>query len=118
MQAAAMSEGLAKRPSGMLAMNFALFSGVSGTPIKASRRAVSPITGATQFTRIFEGASSTAKDFDAKFTAPLDPLYQVRPGRGRIPAVEPMLIIDPPPCWLMTGTTAFVMWKMDLTFIA
>src|SRR6266403_355824 len=118
MQAAAMSEGLAKRPSGILAMNFVLFSGVSGTPIKASRSAVSPITGATQFTRILAGASSTAKDFDAKFTAPLDPLYHVRPGRGRIPAVDPMLIIEPPPCRLMMGTTACVMWKMDFTFIA
>ena len=31
-------------------------------------------------------------------TAPLLPLYQVRPGRGRTPAVEAMLMMTPPPC--------------------
>ena len=67
-------------------------------------RPVSPITGQTALTRILSGASSTAIDLVMVITAPLEPLYQVRPGRGRRPAVEAMLTILPPPCWRNTGT--------------
>lgn len=66
------------------------------------------LAGARQLTQIFMGASSTAIDFDRIFTAPLVALYQVRPGRGRTPAVEPILMIDPPLCRCMIGTTRFV----------
>ena len=40
-------------------------------------------------------------------TAPFEPLYQVRPGRGRMPAVEAMLIklpLVPPGLARMAGT--------------
>ena len=52
---------------------------------------ISPATGAMQFTRMRSGASSTAIDFDIRFTAPFDELYHVSPGRGRMPAVEVLL---------------------------
>eukprot|EP01035_Chromulina_nebulosa_P002685 gene2685-biopygen2256 len=90
-----MSDGFDIRPSGIVETNLARFSGVSGTPMKDSSSAVSPITGAMQLTRMPSGASSTAIDFDIRFTAPLLALYQVRPGRGRTPAVEPMLMMRP-----------------------
>ena len=69
---------------------------------------VSPATGQRQLTRIFFGASSTAIDLVAVITQPLEALYQVRPGRGLRPAVEAVLMITPPPCRSMTGTTASV----------
>jgi 3-oxoacyl-[acyl-carrier protein] reductase len=37
----------------------------------------------------------------------LEPLYQVRPGRGRTPAVEPMLMIEPPPPSRRMGVTIY-----------
>ncbi len=103
-----MSSGLESRPRGMVAMNLARFSGVSGTPMKASSRPVSPMTGASALTRMRSGASSTASERETRFTAPLVALYQVRPGRGRIPAVEPTLRITPPPWARMRGITARV----------
>ncbi len=50
------------------------------------------------------GASSTAKDLVSSTTAPLEPLYQDKPGRGRTAAVEAMLMNPPPPCRRKTGT--------------
>ncbi len=84
------------RPSGIVARNFARFSGVSGMPMNCSSRPVSPITGQMALTRMRSGPNSTASDFDNRFTAPLLALYQVRPGRGRMPAVDPMFRITPP----------------------
>ena len=77
--------------------------------MKDSSKAVWPMTGAMQFTRIFMGANSTAMDLLSRLTAPFEPLYQVSPGRGRMPAVEPMFRITPPPCSRISGTTACVM---------
>ena len=65
---------------------------------------VSPITGQIALTRIRSGASSTAIDLLIVITAPLEPLYQVRPGRGRSPAVDAMLTKQPPPWRRNTGT--------------
>ncbi len=101
----AMSCGVDSRPSGMLARKAARFSGVS-SPMKVASSGVSPATGAMQQTRIRSGASSTAIDLDRRFTAPLVPLYQVRPGRGRMPAVDPILTMTPPPFCRKCGTTA------------
>ena len=39
-------------------------------------------TGLMQFTRMLSGPSSAASDLLVTITAPLEPLYQVRPGRG------------------------------------
>ena len=69
---------------------------------------VSPITGLMALTRMFFGASSTAIDLVSVITAPFDPLYQVRPGRGRTPAVEAMLMMMPPPRFSIFGTAAMV----------
>ena len=57
---------------------------------------VALITGQIAFTRMLYGPSSAAIDLDIRFTAPFDALYHVRPGRGRMPAVEPTLMMAPP----------------------
>ena len=69
-------------------------------------RPVAPITGQMALTRILSGPSSAAIDLVIRFTAPFEALYQVRPGRGRMPAVDPTLMIEPFPRCLISGTTA------------
>lgn len=71
--------------------------------MKFSSSPVSPMTGEMQLTRIRQGASSTPSDFDTRLTAPLVALYHVRPGRGRMPAVEPTFRITPPPLSRING---------------
>src|SRR5437667_7673434 len=100
-----MSEGFDMRPMGMVARNFARFSGVFGTPMNISVMPVSPITGQRQLTRMLSLASSAAIDLVSVIAAPLEPLYQVRPGRGRMPAVDAVVMIEPPPWARITGTT-------------
>src|SRR5918992_38972 len=95
--ACATSEGFDIRPHGIVARNLARFSGVSGAPMNNSSMAVSPITGLIAHTRILLGASSAAIDLVRVITAPFEPLYHVRPGRGRTPAVEAVLVMTPPP---------------------
>lgn len=58
--------------------------------------AVLPTTGQTALKRILSVAYSTAIVFVAQEAAALDALYQVRPGRGRIPAVEAICTKTPP----------------------
>ena len=70
---------------------------------------VAPITGQMALTRMLSGPSSAAIDLDSRFTAPLLALYQARPGRGLMPAVEPMLMIEPDLRLRISGTTACVM---------
>ena len=72
--------------------------------------AVSPITGHITLTRMLSEASSTANDFVSKFAAPFEALYQVKPGLGRIPAVEPVLMMQPDFFKRIMGTTALIMW--------
>ena len=67
---------------------------------------VSPATGQSALTRMLSGPSSAAIDLVIVITAPLDALYQVRPGRGRRPAVEAVLTMQPPPCPRISGTTS------------
>ncbi len=78
---------------------------------------VSPITGQIALTRILSGPNSTAIDLDKMFTAAFEPLYQVKPGRGRMPATEPTFKITPPPFLRINGTTAWAMLKMDFTLM-
>ncbi len=85
----------------MVDWNLARFSGVSGKPMNSSNMPVTPITGQMALTRILSGPSSTAMDLDSTLTAPLEALYQLRPGRGRMPAVEPMFRITPRCFWRM-----------------
>ena len=94
-----MSAGVEKRPMGMVARNFARISGVS-SPMKDARSGVSPATGASAFTRMPEGASSTAIASVAVIIQPLEALYQLRRGRGETPAVEATLRIAPVFRWL------------------
>src|SRR4029077_9998282 len=115
--ALATSSMVAKRPSGTVALNWARNSGES-PPMNVGNSGVSAMTGAIAHTRIPSGASSAAIDFDSRFTAPLEALYQVSPGRGRIPAFEPMLMISPVFLARMSGTTAWANRKIDFTLTA
>ena len=68
-------------------------SSVKGPPANSAESPVAGLnTGLMQFTRMLSGPSSAASDLEVVITAPLEPLYQVRPGRGRTPAVEAMLM--------------------------
>src|SRR5674476_995853 len=81
--ALATSSAVEKRPSGMLARNFAMRSSVSGPPANSVASPVSGLkTGLMQLTRMLSGPSSAARDLEMVITAPFEPLYQVRPGRG------------------------------------
>src|SRR5207248_8626545 len=93
--AVATSEGSDRRPSGIDAMNCARFSGVS-SPMKSASMPVSPATGLITLTRMLSRASSAAIDRDVTIAAPLLPLYQVSPGRGRTPAVDAIVMNAPP----------------------
>ncbi len=86
--------------------------------MKSASMPVTPITGHSALTRIRQGASSTASDFETRLTAPFEALYHVSPGRGRIPAVEPTFSITPPPLSRIRGTALRTMWKIDLTLTA
>src|SRR5438034_607611 len=71
------SSGVEKRPSGIVARNFARISGVS-SPMKVLSIGVSPATGLSAMTRMPNGASSTAIARVAVMTKPLLALYQHR----------------------------------------
>src|SRR6218665_2140048 len=87
--AVATSSAVEKRPNGMVARNLARRVSSTGPPAKSADRPVSGLnTGLMQFTRMLSGPSSAAIDLLVVMTAPLEPLYQVSPGRGRRPAVE------------------------------
>src|SRR6218665_925002 len=71
----------------MVARNLARRVSSTGPPAKSADRPVSGLnTGLMQFTRMLSGPSSAAIDLLVVMTAPLEPLYQVSPGRGRRPA--------------------------------
>lgn len=52
----------------------------------------------------FLAANSIAIALVSEITAPLLPLYQTRPGRGRSPAVDAVLMMAPPPRRSSAGT--------------
>ncbi len=86
-------------------MNLARLASSTGPPANSADKPVSGLnTGLMQFTRMLSGPSSAAKDLLVVMTAPLEPLYQVRPGRGRMPAVDAMLMKTPPPFFRNSGT--------------
>ena len=92
--AVAMSDGRDSRPSGIEATNFARSSAVS-PPMNSASIPVSPATGLITLTRIRSAASSAAIERDVTIAAPLLPLYQVSPGRGRTPAVDAIVMKTP-----------------------
>ena len=108
---------VAKRPSGTVLLNCARSSGES-PPIKVGKSGVSAMTGAMAHTRMPSPASSAAIDLETRFTAPFEALYQVSPGRGLIPAVEPILMMTPHFCLRISGTTACANRKIDLRLTA
>src|SRR6478609_5830595 len=109
-QALATSMLVENRPSGIVARNFARRASSTGPPANSADRPVSGLkTGFTQFTRMLSGPNSAASDLLVVITAPLEPLYQVRPGRGRTPAVEAMLMKLPPLLARKAGTA----WIVD-----
>ena len=61
-----------------------------------------------------KGAERVAGEIGAGAIAvtaqPFEALYQVRPGRGRSAAVEAVVMIEPPPCACISGTTQRVEW--------
>ena len=63
--------------------------------MKSASMPVSPATGLMTLTRMLSGASSAAIERDVTIAAPLLPLYQVSPGRGRTPAVDAMVMNTP-----------------------
>ena len=78
-------------------------------PMNSVSRPVAPTTGLTQLTRIRSGPSSAAIERLVVTTAPLVPLYQVRPGRGRMAAVDAMFTNTPPPWLRKCGTKAWAL---------
>ena len=77
----------------------------TGPPANSADRPVSGLnTGLMQFTRMLSGPSSAASDLLVVITAPLEPLYQVRPGRGPHAGGGGDVDEDCRPCW--RGTPA------------
>src|SRR5579864_6457163 len=116
--AEAMSSGVERRPSGMVARNLARSSGVSFPPRNVFSIGVSPATGLSAFTRIPNGASSMAIDRVAVITQPFEALYHVRLARGLTPAVEAMFRIAPRFADFIAGTKCFDVRKIERTFTA
>src|SRR5687767_4725091 len=107
--ALATSSAVEKRPSGMEARNLARRASSTGPPANSADKPVSGLnTGLMQFTRMLSGPNSAASDLLVVITAPLEPLYQVRPGRGRTPAVDAMLMKLPPLLARKAGTAWMV----------
>src|SRR5215212_694257 len=105
----ATSMAVEKRPRGMVARNFARRASSTGPPANSAERPVSGLnTGLMQFTRMLSGPNSAASDLLVVITAPFEPLYQVSPGRGRTPAVEAMLMNEPPLLARNAGTAWIV----------
>src|ERR1700727_29942 len=115
--AEAISSRVEKRPMGVEAGNFARISGVS-SPMKVASNGVSPATGLIAFTRMPNGASSTAMARVAVIIQPLEALYQVRLGLGLMPPVEAMLRITPRFLAFMAGTISRAVRNTDLALIA
>lgn len=68
-----------------------------------------PTTGQTLLNRILSLAYSTASVRVALMAAALDALYQVNPGRGRMPAVDATVTKAPPlPFFCRYGTMTLV----------
>ena len=69
-------------------------------------------------TRMLSGASSAAIDREVTIAAPLLPLYQVRPGRGRTPAVDAMVMNTPSRRRRKCGTACLAIRNRLFTFTA
>ena len=82
--------------------------------MKSASIAVSPATGLMTLTRMLCGASSAAIERDVVIAAPLLPLYQVRPGRGRTPAVDAIVMKAPLRFFRKCGTACLRRQKQAL----
>jgi hypothetical protein len=83
--------------------------------MKSASIAVSPATGLMTLTRMLSFASSAAIDRLVTIAAPLLPLYQVSPGRGRTPAVDAIVMNTPFLCARKCGTTCRALRKRLFT---
>src|ERR671928_910871 len=89
----ATSSAVEKRPSGIVARNFARRASSTGPPANSADSPVSGLnTGLMQFTRMLSGPNSAASDLLVVITAPFEPLYQARPGRGGTPAAAALFM--------------------------
>lgn len=86
--------------------------------MKSLKRAVFPIEGDTLLTRIPRGEYSTASCLVIISTAPLLAPYQVRPEVGTSVMQELMFMMFPDSLAKKCGMTAFVAWKILLTFMS
>ena len=73
--------------------------------------------GQTELNLILSFANSTAMVFVAPRTAHFEALYQVKFGRGRIPAVEEIVTKEPPFFFCIYGTIVLAEYS-DFTFTA
>ena len=100
---AATSSGLPYRRSGIA--RFISTWRASGILVTAS---VSMVPGATQFTVMLRRPYSTAIDFDAAASAPLDAAYADRPASPLWPAMDVILIMRPYLFFSICGSAACI----------
>src|SRR5437762_9263656 len=96
----ATSSGSPARPRGVAAMNCAMDASDSGVGFVNGVR-ISP--GCTEFTRMLRGANSTAAALVMPRTANFEAVYASVYGAPTRPATEEMLMIEPPPAFIIDG---------------
>ena len=103
-----------KRPRGTsLLTSESLNSGV----VRDSISGVSTPPGQTVFTVMRESASSQARCWLRPATPCLEAVYSALPKKAiRIPAVEAMFTMRPPPCFIICGMTAWQQRNTPLRF--
>ncbi len=102
----AMSSGVPTRSSGVLAA----IAGAACSPCSVSSSSVIAvwiIPGDTALTRIV-GAYSSAADAVSAATAAFPAAYGASPAAGRVPEIDAVETIAPPPPSSMIGATAFM----------
>lgn len=108
--AAATSSGVARRPSGISASVAAsAASGSSWSLSQSSMSGVRAMPGASTFTRIPCGASSTAAPREYASSAPFAAVYVVCIGTPDAASRDDMLMIAPPPASFIARAAAAVM---------
>jgi hypothetical protein len=110
----AMSAGCANLPKGIPLVNTALPASESTPPKTLATIPVSATTGHIAFTRIPNCAISAASPLVTADTAPFEPAYQTKLGRGRMAETDEMLTNTPLFCFSNMGWTAAAEWYCRL----
>ena len=97
------SVAFATRPMGIPLITTARPSSLSVPPSTLAIIPVSAATGQMALHQIPSFANSAARPFVTAETAPLEPAYQTRFGRGRGAEIEERLTKTPCPCFLKCG---------------